>query len=88
MIKILDFYADWCVPCKKLAPILEELQNEMQLTIEKINVELEPEKADDYAVRNIPTLLIYKDDILKATVVGTKTKASLLTLINNLNDAN
>lgn len=84
MIKILDFYADWCVPCRQLAPILNELEQSLDfIKIIKIDVDND---ADDIAekngIRNIPTLLFIKDGKLVDKVVGMTSKSKLLDIIN------
>lgn len=85
MIKIIDFYADWCAPCKKLAPILEEIHNEFpDIQIDKIDIEQNDEVAEHYNIRNIPTLLFFKDDIQVDKVIGVVSKATLVAKIQNL----
>lgn len=83
MIKILDFYADWCNPCKQLSPILEEIERTLDyVTIQKINVEEDIEAANSYGIRNIPTLLILKDDNLVDKIIGMVPKEKILNTIN------
>ena len=76
---IVDFWAEWCGPCKMIGPILEELSNEMsaQVTIAKHNIDNEPNTPTKYGVRGIPTMLLFKDGELKATKVGATTKSDL-----------
>ena len=64
MIKFLDFYADWCGPCKAMTPIISELEKEYRGKIEfqKIDVEAESEMAGKFGIMNIPTYVILKDD--------------------------
>jgi len=64
MIKFLDFYADWCGPCKAMAPVIEELSKEYEGKIEfqKVDVEAESEMAGKFGIMNIPTFVILKDD--------------------------
>ncbi len=64
MIKFLDFYADWCGPCKAMDPIVKELEKEYEGKIEfqKVDVEAENELAGKYGIMNIPTFVILKDD--------------------------
>ena len=58
---IVDFYADWCGPCQMLAPVLEDLDKEVNVKIVKINVDDIPELARQFRVMSIPTLLLFKD---------------------------
>ena len=76
---LLDFWAEWCGPCKMIGPVLEELSNEMstQVTIAKHNIDNEPNTPTKYGVRGIPTMLLFKDGELKATKVGATTKSDL-----------
>ena len=61
-LAIVDMWAEWCMPCKRLAPLFEELSNELKtVTFAKLNVEEYPELAQEYDVMNIPTLLIFKN---------------------------
>ncbi len=76
---VVDFWAEWCGPCKMIGPILEELSDEMsaQVTIAKHNIDNEPNTPTKYGVRGIPTMLLFKDGELKATKVGATTKSDL-----------
>ena len=61
-ISIVDFYADWCVPCKKYIPILDKIEKEFKdITIYKVDVDKNPYIASEYFVSSIPTVLIFKD---------------------------
>jgi thioredoxin 1 len=84
MIKILDFYADWCQPCVRLAPILQELEETFDwVTVEKIDVEEDLDGyATKYGIMNIPTLLFFKDEKLVDKVVGLTGKSNLLDILN------
>ena len=64
MIKFIDFYADWCGPCKAMTPIIEELKKEYEGKVEfqQIDVEAESEKAGKLGIMNIPTFIILKDE--------------------------
>ena len=78
-MKVLDFYADWCNPCKALAPVLDKVLEENKLNLVKINVE---EDTDDlsakYNVRNIPTVVVVDDnDVEIKRFSGTKTETDL-----------
>lgn len=58
---LIDFYADWCGPCKALAPVLDELDTQTSIRIGKVNVDENPELAREYRVMNIPCMVIFKD---------------------------
>lgn len=83
MIKILDFYADWCQPCKQLAPILTQLEQEFDwVTIEKIDIEENDDTVFKYQIMNIPTLIIFKDGKQVDKIVGMTSKSKLLDILN------
>lgn len=82
MIKILDFYAEWCMPCKQLAPVLTQIENEFDnVIVEKINVDENDEVTEYYGIRNIPTLIIFKGDQQVDKVVGSLSKDKLVELL-------
>lgn len=76
---LVDFWAEWCGPCKQIAPALEELSDELagRVTIAKINIEDDPEAAAKYGVRNIPTMILFKDGAPAATKIGAAPKSAL-----------
>ena len=76
---IVDFWAEWCGPCKMIGPILEEISEEMsdKITVAKHNIDEEPNTPTKYGIRGIPTMLLVKDNELKATKVGATTKSDL-----------
>lgn len=76
---LVDFYADWCGPCKMMIPVLDELSAEKadELTIYKINVDENPDIARQYKVMSIPTLILFKDGQDVKTVMGAMTKKDL-----------
>ena len=80
---VVDFWAEWCGPCKQIGPILEEISDEMseQVTIAKHNIDQEPNTPTKYGIRGIPTMLLFKNGELKATKVGASTKSNILTWI-------
>ena len=80
---LVDFWAEWCGPCKQIGPVLEEISNEMkdQLTIAKHNIDNEPNIPTKYGVRGIPTMLLFKNGELKPTKVGATTKSNIVSWI-------
>lgn len=76
---LVDFWAEWCGPCKTIAPHLEALEQEMsdRLTVAKVDVDQNPNTPQRYAVRGIPTLMIFKDGELASQKVGAMTKDQL-----------
>ena len=77
---VVDFWAEWCGPCKVIAPILEEIAEEQagKITIAKLNVDDSLDVSRRYEVMSVPTLLLFKDGEPKARLVGAKPKAQLL----------
>jgi thioredoxin 1 len=76
---LVDFWAEWCGPCKMIAPVLDELAGEYegQVTIAKVNIDEHPALASQYGVRAIPTLLLFKGGMVQKQIVGFKGKAEL-----------
>ena len=83
MPTLVDFWAEWCGPCKQVAPILEEISNEMkdQVVIAKHNIDEQPNQPTKWGIRGIPTMLLFKDNELKATKVGATTKSNIISWI-------
>jgi thioredoxin 1 len=76
---LVDFYADWCGPCKMVAPIIEEIANEREdITVGKINVDENPELAIKYGVSSIPTILVFKEGKEDARLIGFRDKSDYL----------
>lgn len=85
MLTILDFSAEWCGPCKKLSPIIEELALEYpDLDIQKIDVDANKELVDKYKIRSIPTVLFIQEDEVLEKLVGAVSKFDLVEKIESL----
>lgn len=80
---LVDFWAEWCGPCKMLLPTIEELAGEVtNAKICKVNVDEQPELAARYRVMTIPTLIVFKDGQAVANSVGVKSKSAILEMLN------
>ena len=81
---LLDFWAEWCGPCRMLAPILENIHTELndQIEIAKIDIDANPDTPTKYGVRGIPTLMLFKDGQIIGTKVGVLPKQNLIDWIN------
>lgn len=81
---LVDFWAEWCGPCKMIAPILDEIAEEFEgkLTITKLNIDQNPATAPKYGIRGIPTLLLFKNGEVAATKVGALSKGQLKDFLN------
>lgn len=81
---LIDFWAEWCQPCKMLAPTVEELAGEYEdkILVGKLNVDDNPVTATKYGIRGIPTLLLFKDGQVVQQVVGVKSKAEIKKMID------
>lgn len=83
---LVDFWAEWCGPCKMIAPVLEDLAEDYagKLTIAKLNIDANPDTAPAYGVRGIPTLIIFKDGQVAGTKVGALSRTQLAEFIDSV----
>jgi thioredoxin 1 len=82
---LVDYWAEWCGPCKAIAPILNDIANEYvgKLTVAKLNIDENPGTPAKYGVRGIPTLTIFKNGNVEATKVGALSKSQLTAFIDS-----
>lgn len=83
---LVDFWAEWCGPCRMISPVLEELRQDVGATVHigKLNIDDNPETPALLGVRSIPTLMIFKDGKMIGTKVGVQSKAALLEWIQSV----
>ena len=82
---LVDYWAEWCGPCKMIGPVLDEIAEEYKgkLTIAKLNIDENPNSPQHYGVRGIPTLMLFKDGEVEGTKVGALTKTQLAEFIDS-----
>lgn len=82
---LVDYWAEWCGPCKMIAPILEELSNEYgdKVKVAKLNIDENPDTPPKYGIRGIPTLMLFKNGSVEATKVGALSKSQLTAFIDS-----
>ena len=82
-VVLVDFWAEWCGPCRRLAPTVDALASEFdgRATVAKLNVDENPNVPGRYAIRGIPTLLLFKQGQLEETIVGLRAKEEIAQLI-------
>ena len=83
---LVDFWAEWCGPCRQIAPALEEIAKELngKLTIAKVNIDENPTTPTKYNVRGIPTLILFKNGQIAGTKVGALPKSKLAEWVNSV----
>jgi thioredoxin 1 len=82
---LVDFWAEWCAPCRKVEPVLEEIANELgdKVSIVKLNIDENPETARAYRVMSVPTLTVFKDGQPVQSMAGARPKGDLVRLIES-----
>lgn len=82
---LVDYWAEWCGPCKAIAPVLEEIAEEYasRLRVAKLNIDENPETPPKYGIRGIPTLMLFKDGHVESTKVGAVSKSQLAAFIDS-----
>lgn len=83
---LVDFWAEWCGPCKQIAPALEDIATEMgnRMTVAKLNIDENPKTPSDYGVRGIPTLMIFENGKVTATKIGALSKSKLVEWVESV----
>ncbi|MDR1629284.1 MAG: thioredoxin [Oscillospiraceae bacterium] len=80
---LVDFYADWCTPCKMLGPVIEEIAEENpQIKVCKVNIDEEADLAQEFHVMSIPNIVVFKEGNISASTVGVRSKDELLALLD------
>jgi len=85
LLTLVDFWAEWCGPCKQISPLLEEIAEEKEkvLNVIKLNIDENPQTPQKYGVRGIPTLILFKDGKLVDSKIGSMPKSSLMEWIES-----
>ena len=80
---LVDFYADWCGPCKRMMPTLDTLASKLdgKVTIAKVNIDKSPELSQKYQIRSIPALFVFKDGAVVNQTLGSKTESQLMEFV-------
>jgi thioredoxin 1 len=81
---LVDFWAEWCAPCRRLSPTVDQLATDYhgRITVAKVNIDENPMTPNKFFIRGIPTLLLFKDGSLKETIVGLANKDDLVRVID------
>jgi thioredoxin 1 len=82
---LVDYWAEWCGPCKMIAPVLEEVARDYKdkLTVAKLNIDENPATPPKYGIRGIPTLMLFKNGSIEATKVGAMSKSQLAAFLDD-----
>jgi len=75
---LIDFWAEWCGPCKMVSPILDEISKEHGILVGKLNIDDNPLKPVEFSVSSIPTMVLFEDGIVIKTIIGAKPKHKML----------
>jgi len=75
---LIDFWAEWCGPCKRVAPILDEISKEHGILVGKLNIDENSVKPVEYSVSSIPTMVLFEDGVVVKTIIGAKPKHKML----------
>ncbi|MBF8247108.1 MAG: thioredoxin [Rickettsia sp.] len=82
---LVDFYADWCVPCKMLKPILEQISKDEIIPIGKLNIEKSPKVSEKIGIKGVPTMILYKNNLPLDMKFGFNNKAQIIEWITSYN---
>ena len=75
---LIDFWAEWCGPCKRVSPILDEISKEHGILVGKLNIDDNPLKPLEFSVSSIPTMVLFEDGVVVKTIIGAKPKHKML----------
>ena len=75
---LVDFWAEWCGPCKKVSPILDEISKEHGILVGKLNIDENPIKTVEFSVSSIPTMVLFEDGVVIKTIIGARPKHKML----------
>jgi thioredoxin 1 len=75
---LVDFWAEWCGPCKRVSPILDEISKEHGILVGKLNIDENPLKTLEFSVSSIPTMVLFEDGVVVKTIIGAKPKHKML----------
>jgi thioredoxin 1 len=75
---LIDFWAEWCGPCKRVSPILDEISKEHGILVGKLNIDENPIKPLEFSVSSIPTMVLFEDGVVIKTIIGAKPKHKML----------